>query len=221
MCFKRNLSKEIRNVRYQLKGIGGFILIPIVGLYILTPLSNIIVYLAYQDMDLLYDNILKESQFFFPLLSVWYTFFILQHCIEEPGHDLLYIHNRNKLFNILLPFMIYLVMLIPLFIVYTNLFPILWWLYIKIAVICLFYQSVTYVLAFLCGKISLSIIAILLYTIYVIASIDYTFFNISYYSVEVLPGFALLNEMKFYILMTILLFFCGSICNYYYPERNR
>lgn len=226
MYIKRNLIRAIRNLCFQIKGIGVFIFIPILGLYVFMPVKLQVEYIAYERLSMVYDLILKDTQFFIPLLSVWYTIFILHYCLEEPGHDLLYIRKRSKLLNVLIIYMIYLIMLLPLFAIYSRFFPEMWWLYIKIAIICLFYQSIVYFFSFLCGKIEPAIIVILLYTIYVIATEGYLDtshlnFNLSYFGEEVLKGIYLLCDIKYFMIAIAVLLVGGSICNYYYPERNQ
>lgn len=221
MHIKRYLKKNLFCTYFQLKGIGPFFLAPLIGLYILTPCSNYITWQFYREPGPLYTNILKECQFFFPLLSVWYLFFVLEHYVEEPGHELLYVGGRNKLPGMFLLYGVFLLLMLPLFFVYTRIFPELWWLYLKIAVVNLFYFAMVYLAAFLSGKITVSVLLALSYTIYVIAEESIGRTGVSYYRNQVASGWDLLWEMKGMLLLTVLFFIAGSICNYLYPERSR
>lgn len=206
---------------FQLKGIGIFALIPLIGIYVLLPLSNWVVYLFYQDMDMLYTNIVKECQLFLPMLSVWYLLFILEHLVEEPGHELLYVGGWNKLYQLLFPYAAFLLLMLPLFFAYTYLFSKLWWLYIKLAVIQFLYLSVVYVLAFLSGKIIFCIMVVLCYGIYVIMSDSIGTEFLSYLRLELATGLELFSELKVELVISVLLLGVGVLCNYYFPKRNR
>lgn len=221
MRVKEYWIKLLRNMYFQLKGIGIFVLVPPVGLYLLVPLSNWITYEFYKDMDMLYMNILKECQFFLPLLSVWYILFMLEHYAEEPGHELLYVGGWNKLCQLLLPYVGFLLLMLPLFIVYTLLFPELWWLYLKLAIIQFLYLAAVYLLAFIAGKIVFCVMAVLCYTIYVIMGDTMGIGAISYLRLQLAMGWDLWGELKGFLLAGVLLLGAGLLCNYYFPERNR
>lgn len=213
-------GKNMRNIYFQLKGIGLFVFIPIIGLYLLIPTVNYIVFWFYHDWDLLYDSILKECQYFIPLLSVWWSFFLLEHYVEEPGHELLYIDRRNKWFTLFLLYIGYLILMLPLFFVYTGLFPELWWLFLKLGIINLLYLAIAYATAFLTGKIVISVLGLLLYSIYVIAE-ESNFLGISYYNSLILTNGEFLHEMQGFVIATIIFFIAGVIGNHMFPERNR
>lgn len=221
MCVKEYWIRLFRNMYFQLKGIGIFVLVPPIGLYLLVPLSNWITYRFYQDLNMLYTNILKECQFYLPLLSVWYILFLLEHLVEEPGHELLYVKGWNKLPQLLFPYGGFLLLMLPLFAVYTRLFPELWWLYLKLAVIQFLYLAVAYVLAFFSGKIVFCVMAVLCYTIYVIMGDTMGIGVFSYLRLQQAEGLALLSELKGFLIAAGLLLGAGIACNYYFPERNR
>lgn len=221
MYIKRYLEKQLRNTYWQLKGIGIFNLIPLIGLYILIPISNVITYQFYQEPEYLYVNIVKECQFFCPLLSIWWIFFILEHFIEEPGNELLFVDGRNKMVHALIPYVGFIVLMLPLFIVYTRIFPDLWWLYLKLGIVNLLYLSIAYFTAFLSGKITISVIITLCYTIDAILEDTMEAEGISYYNSRVMTGWALFDEMKFFLLVIVVFLIAGSICNYYFPQRSR
>lgn len=221
MRVKEYWIRLVRNMYFQLKGIGICVLVPPVGLYLLTPLSNWITYQVYQDMNLLYVNILKECQFYLPLLSVWYGLFILEHLVEEPGHELFYVGGWNKFFQLFLPYAGFLILMLPLFVVYTRLFPDLWWLYLKLAVIQFLYLTAVYLLAFISGKIVFCVMTVLCYTIYIIMGDTMGIGVLSYLRLQQAAGVALLSELKGFLIAAVVLLGAGLLCNYYFPERNR
>lgn len=221
MYIKRYLEKQLRNTYWQLKGIGFFNLIPLIGLYILIPISNVITYQFYQEPEYLYVNIVKECQFFCPLLSIWWIFFLLEHFIEEPGNELLFVDGRNKLVNVLIPYIGFMILMIPLFVVYTALFSELWWLYWKLAIVNLLYVAIAYFAAFLSKKIVISLIFALCYTIDAILEETMGISGISYYNAQVMTGWEMVKEMKVFLIMTMLFLLAGMVCNYCFPYRNR
>ena len=53
MRIKRNIARNLKNIYWQLKGIGIFNLAPVLGLYVLIPLANLAAYGMGHDMDYL------------------------------------------------------------------------------------------------------------------------------------------------------------------------
>lgn len=220
MHIKRNIARNLKNIYWQLKGIGIFNLAPVLGLYVLIPLANLAAYGMRHDMDYLYVNIVKQCQIFCPILSVWYVIFVLEHCIEEPGNELLYIRHRNKLPELLLCYLAFQILLLPLFAVYTGMFPDLWWLYLKLCVIQLLYLGLAYFTAFLCRKITISVLAVLCYSISTVMAATVEVQGISYYKVIVNQGTDLVRELIPFALAAGVMLIGGCICNYYFPMRK-
>ncbi len=220
MRIKRNIARNLKNIYWQLKGIGIFNLAPVLGLYVLIPLANLAAYGMGHDMDYLYVNIVKQCQIFCPILSVWYVIFVLEHCIEEPGNELLYIRHRNKLSELLLCYLAFQILLLPLFAVYTGMFPDLWWLYLKLCVIQLLYLGLAYFTAFLCRKITISVLAVLCYSISTVIAATVEVQGISYYKVIVNQGTDLVRELIPFALAAGVMLIGGWICNYYFPRRK-
>lgn len=226
MRIARNLRKCIQGLWFQLKGIGVFVLVPVLVLYGLIPLIN---YLAYQFQihvpgagdGMLYDNILRMTQYFIPLLSVWWSLFVLEHYVEAPSHELLYLDHRLKLGELLFLYVAFLILMIPLFVVYTRIFPTFWWLFLKLAVLNLFYLASAYCIAYMFGKLLPAILLVLFYTIYVITESSVAVLTEEY----LMPlsekiGIDFLKWMTGYILLAVLLLVIGGIANYFYPERG-
>lgn len=224
MCVAGYLRKCIRGLWFQLKGISVFALVPILGLYGLLPFMN---YLAYRFQsvpsvgeNMLYDNILRMSQYFVPLLSVWWILFVLEHYVEEPSHELLYLDYRLKLGELLLLYAGFLMLMVPLFVVYTRIFPTFWWLFLKLAVLNLFYLASAYCTAYISGKLLPAILLVLFYTLYVIAESSTGFTEHHLLPLEEMIGPKFLEGMAAYILLDLVLLMIGGIANYFYPERG-
>lgn len=220
MYIKKYIVKNIRNIYWQLKGIGVFKLVPVLGLYVLLPLTNLLSYRINADMDYLYTNIVKECQIICPILSVWCIIFLLEHCIEEPGYELLYIGQRNKLFELLLCYFAFVILMLPLFFVYTRMFSDLWWLYLKLCIIQLLYLALAYFMAFLCRKITVSVLLVICYSISAVMTATVDVQGISYYCVIVAQGKEMLQELIPFAAATVVLLIGGCVCNYYFPQRK-
>lgn len=218
MRIKKYLDKCIRGLYYQLKGIGMFALVPVFVLYILLPVMNIFAY-HFQgsgNIEQLYDNILRMGQYFIPLMSVWWLLFVLEHYIEEPMHELLYLDYRVKLGEFLLLYFSFLVLMIPPFLIYTRIFPVLWWLFLKLAIMNLFYFASAYGTSYFLGKIIPGVILVIFYTIYVIAAGRQ---EGALFMLSLLTGQELWQAMWGYLLAALLLLLLGGISNYYFIEK--
>ncbi len=220
MRIKRDIVRNLKNIYWQLKGIGIFNLVPVLGLYVGIPLANLMAYSINHDMDYLYVNIVKQCQIFCPILSAWYVIFVLEHCIEEAGSELLYIRHRNKLPELLLCYLLFQILLLPLFVIYTGMFPDLWWLYLKLSVIQLLYLGLAYATAFLWRKITISTLIIVCYSISTVMAATVEVQGISYYRVIVNQGIDMVRELAPFALAAGVMLIGGCVCNYYFPQRK-
>lgn len=220
MRIKRDIVRNLKNIYWQLKGIWIFNLVPVLGLYVGIPLANLMAYSINHDMDYLYVNIVKQCQIFCPILSAWYVIFVLEHCIEEAGSELLYIRHRNKLPELLLCYLLFQILLLPLFVIYTGMFPDLWWLYLKLSVIQLLYLGLAYATAFLWRKITISTLIIVCYSISTVMAATVEVQGISYYRVIVNQGIDMVRELAPFALAAGVMLIGGCVCNYYFPQRK-
>ena len=163
-CLDR-LYKGLLNTYYRIKGMGVFALVPFFIVFVLIPGTVFLVMRYVGKMDLVYTCIVESCEYLIPLFSVFHIFFILYHFTEEPGNEVLYISDRNKLPMLLLPYILYELMLLPQFFVYTGWFGQLWLLYARLLAIFLFYPAFVYFAAFMFRGISVGVIGVLLYTI--------------------------------------------------------
>ena len=221
MCIKEYLEKNIMNLYFRLKGIGITAFIPILGLYIFIPMINLCVYAFHKEMKYVLANILEVTQYFIPLLSVWWILFVLAHYVEAPMHELLYLKQRIKLGEVLELYGVFLVLMLPLFIVYTILFPELWWLYLKLVILNLVYLATAYCLAFLFGKRIPAVIAVVFCTAYIIMEYQTGLAGVVLMPLQLLKGMEFMERMCGYLILIVVLMVVGSIANYFYPERNK
>lgn len=214
------MQTKIKSIYYQLKGISYFIWIPPIILYILLPILHYTIYSHEHDMDMVYSNILDNTQYIIPLFSIWYTLFLLYHFVEQPGCELLYVTETFKLPNLLLAYLLYVILMLPLFIGYTYLFSEFWWLYIKLCVVNLMYTMLVYAFTYTFRQIIPGILFILFYSFIGFLGDSDGIGRISYYCYELNTGYTLFGELKPILIVIFLLFIWGLIANYYFTKNG-
>lgn len=210
----------IKSVYYQMKGISYFVWIPPIVLYILLPAVHYMVYLKSNDMSEVYSNILKNAQYFIPLLSVWLILFVLYHFVEQSGCELLYVTETIKMHYIILVSLLFDILMLPLFVGYTYFFPEYWWLYIKLCVINLMYASFAYVLTYVLQRIIPTILWLLFYSSIGLWGDSNGIGIISYYTFDLMVGRMLFDELIPFMFTTIIAFFWGGIANYRFSQKG-
>lgn len=207
---------QILNTYYRLKGMGLFAMIPVIVMYIIIPVSNWAVFQYFRDMEMLYQNIILMCQNVIPLFSVWHVMFILYHFVEEPGNEVLYIFSKDKVKEFIVPYILYAILMLPLFFVYTRLFPKLWFFYLKLCAVNLMYMTFSYAAAFLMHSISVSIICILLYTIYQMSVYMSDMIVFHYEDVRLHWGEYVIQELVPSLVMSFIFLAIGKGLNKYW-----
>lgn len=156
-----NFKSRLMVTYYRLKGIGIFAYIPFIVVFLLVPLTNYAVYTHFKDYDMLYQNIITVSQNIIAFFSAWNSIFILYHFVEQPGNEVLYLEGRNRFFDIVIPFLIYIVSLLPLFVVYNFIFCSMWLYFVKICLLSFVVLMIVYVFTYLFHSISPAFICIM------------------------------------------------------------
>lgn len=166
MRVKKHMKLYTIRVYYHLKSIGLLFFVPLIFIDILIPLLNVLEYSKYGVGEELYINILQYSQWFMPLFSVWWIIFVLREYLESDGNELLYVHsNRCKLNDVLCIFFVYILNIAIIFTIYTALFPNMKYEFIKILSISILYLGIVYSFAYFTKSITITLMAILLYTL--------------------------------------------------------
>ncbi len=215
MRLNKWLYRHMLSGYYRIKGMGVFALIPLLVLYILIPITNYAVFQYFQDMEMLRYNIVSICQYLVPICSIWHIIFILYHFVEESGNEVLYISFKDKLADLILPYILYAVLLLPLFFVYTRMFPELWFFYMKLCAINLAYMAFVYCATFMLNSISVSVIGIIIYTICEMIihrnqNEGYDYFEEG----QNFIGFIQSNILP-YVVIAIVLFILGKLMNKY------
>ncbi len=198
---------------YQIKGIGIFGWVPVFILYIFIPCWSCSVYAGFQDIGEVYTFFVETSQYMCPVFSVWLPFFVLYHLIEQPGCEVLYVDKTYKCSELLVPYILYAILMLPLFGVYGWMFPNLWWLYLKLCVVNLLYLGIVYAFSYLFGQIIPGIIVVLLYSVLAFMEGSKNTGVFSYFSSVVNTGGKLIKELLPILVVSAILFLIGIIAN--------
>lgn len=198
---------------YQIKGIGIFCWVPVLILYIFIPCWSCSVYAGFQDIEEVYTFFVETSQYMCPVFSVWLPFFVLYHLIEQPGCEVLYVDKIYKCSELLVPYILYTILMLPLFGVYSWMFPNLWWLYLKLCVVNLLYLGIVYAFSYLFGQIIPGIIVVLLYSVLAFMEGSKNTGVFSYFSSVVNTGGKLIKELLPILVVSAILFLIGIMAN--------
>lgn len=115
-----------------------------------------------------------------------------------------------------MPYILYAILMLPLFFVYTRLFPELWFFYLKLCAVNLMYMTFLYAAAFLMHSISVSIICILLYTIYQMSVYMSDMIVFHYEDVRLHWGEYVLQELVPSLVMSFIFLAIGKGLNKYW-----
>lgn len=171
-------------------------------------------------MSNVYGTMLKNAQYFIPLLSVWFILFILYHFVEQPGCELLYVTETIKIRYIVFASLLYDILMLPLFIAYTCFFPEYRWLYIKLCVINMMYASFAYVLTYLLQRIIPTILWLLFYSSIGLWGYSDGIGIISYYTFDLNSGRMLFEELIPFMIITVIAFVLGVMANYRFCQKG-
>lgn len=166
MYFKRHLTFFFQRIIYHFKSIKYLFFVPVVMMVAVIPLLNLFSAQKFSVAEEAFADILKIDFMLFPVLSVWWSLFILKEYVEADGYELLYVcRNKIKLLDALLPFFLFLFIMGGFFFGYSFLLKDIWFEYFCIVCSCLFYFGLVYCLLFLTRSVTLTLMACLLYTL--------------------------------------------------------
>ncbi len=111
-------------------------------------------------------DFLLVSQFFFPVFSIWWSVFILREFTDANGSELIYtICHRSLLAYIIKPFLILLLNVAALLGICTAFCNIFIWEFARILSVCIFYFGMIYCVSMFSRSTSISLFAIIIYTL--------------------------------------------------------
>ncbi|MDD3185355.1 MAG: hypothetical protein PHT76_08675 [Anaerostipes sp.] len=160
-------DKSRRSIRRRFKGRrreqGILFYVPFFFNYILIPFVVFMTFQKYGLEDETYSNIANFSQYFTPVLTVWWIFLAFIKYIDGEGNEIYYVKNRIKLKEVLLFLGIYVVSTIVPFICYSRMFSGMWLEWLRIVVECIVFAAISYCLLFLIQNIAITMIPVIGY----------------------------------------------------------
>lgn len=165
MSVKEKLKIWSERLKLQWRGCGKLMYVPLAVNYILLPVTAYI--MARNSMYHDYGNAFVEQMFYFvPVMSVWWIMLIMQEYVEGDGHEVLWVYNKNKVFDVLAYTVLYLISLLPHLDIgvfyldaYIGNFTIIF-------AQCIFYSGVMFVLSMATRSIVPGFVFALAYTLY-------------------------------------------------------
>lgn len=221
MYFKKYLKKELWTLNLQRKAMGKSFCLPFIINYLFIPFIVVISFQKYgTEGQILYSTILLYSQYFTPVFSAWWIIFVFMEPIEGDGNELLFMDNKVKLDDFFRLLFLYILSIVPPFIVYTSFYSSMVFEYIRIIIECVLFASLAYFLIFLFRSITAAMISIILYCFFSIfgvkgvqlrllffdeRSIDWQIFSAKYFPIFV---------------ASIVFIILGALCNYKFNKYN-
>lgn len=165
MYVKRKLTIWLEKIYLQWKGLGKIKFLPFIANYIILP----IFVLVCARISGIYSKGIYFAQygsFFIPFMSVWWIIMVLQEYVEGTGSEVVRMHDRIKLPEVIIYFLFYLISMLPLFTIAnkywdTNMDEI-----ILLVTQCIFYLGIAYFMIFTFRSILAAIIPTLTYTLF-------------------------------------------------------
>ena len=149
----------------QLKSIRFMFFVPLIAVHLVIPAFAVATYLT--DPAELYDRILLVSMIIIPVSSVLWSLFILRESIEGKGGELLFIgRGRMKLFDCLIPFIMFYMTVIVQSLIYA--FTVDFGFVREIArmfFVCFFFFALCYFFIFITRSVALTLMVLILYTL--------------------------------------------------------
>ena len=208
MLFKKYLRISFVGIKAQ----HIFAIAPVAVAYVLTPLINLLFLKKYGVGYDLYISIICFTQLFLPFFSMWWVFFMLREYIEGAGSELLYVCDKNgQIIVTVMTWLIYIVMLIPLYIVYFICFRMMTLEFVRIVCESLLMLGLLYICINFLKSTSLSMIPVFAYIIANISTKKESVFL--YYTLDEIAGVGSLKKYFAQALFGVMLLLTGEICS--------
>ena len=164
MSIEGKLDYWLSGLWIQWKGMGRLKYLPFIVNYIIIPVSLYI----YWKMDAKYftDHINEQIFFFIPIMSIWWEILLLQQYVEGEGRELLWIHKQNKLLDIMVYFILYIVSLFPILKFVMDKMDDSYEVIPLLLAQCFMYTGVVYMFCLIFSSVAIAFIPIFVYTLF-------------------------------------------------------
>ena len=208
MLFKKYLRISFAGIKAQ----HIFAFVPVVVAYVLIPLLNLLFLKKYGVGDDLYISIICFTQLLLPFFSVWWVFFMMREYVEGAGSELLYVCDKNgQIITVVMTWLIYIIMLVPLYTVYFICFRMMALEFVRIICESLLMLGLLYICINLLNSTSLSVIPVFLYIIANISAKNESVFL--YYTLNEISGVSSLKKYFIQALFGAVMLLAGEICS--------
>ena len=164
MSIEGKLDYWLSGLWIQWKGMVRLKYLPFIVNYIIIPVSLYI----YWRMHVEYftDHIKEQVFFFVPIMSVWWEILLLQQYVEGDGRELLWINNQNKLFDIIVYFILYIISLFPILKFVMEIMEDGYEVIPLLLAQCFMYTGVVYMFCLIFSSVAMAFIPIFVYTLF-------------------------------------------------------
>lgn len=141
----------LKKAAYDLKSIRWFALVPLAVIWVVLPFINWYMISRFPP-EFTLANTLSQAQIFMPIMAAFPVIFVLRAYIENDGHEVLYIFSnvkRTGFLTILCVYVLYVLVLAPVFIWYFSIYGPLWYELFRTLVQAFFFASFSYALVYL------------------------------------------------------------------------
>lgn len=146
-----------------MKNIRGVFLIPVLIIYVLIPFVLAMTMKKYEDIRYVEENFILITQYFVPVLSVWWISFAFIELVEGEGNELHFINHRMKDNLVLLWLALYLILLAMGCGAASMWMDNVFLEFLRMAICSCFYVGLIYAVMFWSGSMTLSFLTVILY----------------------------------------------------------
>lgn len=211
MCIKKCIGSMLKKEFLLLKSLKLLFWVPIIALDVFLPLFALYQYRS-ENPSAEY-NIASMILIIVPLFSAWWSIFILREFLESPGNEVLFSRKKVLLFEISLPFIIYVIDAVAVLYGISNWFPKTVGMIKPLLIVILFLFALSYFIAFVSKSV----------TIALLINIVYVLINQVIYTKKPLP-FLYISAMQFdfkksytsfvpMLIVSLILIIAGLILN--------
>lgn len=203
-------------VFYQAKNIGWLFLVPLFIFILVIPILNYLQYMSTGISENLYYDIIKFSQWLMPFFSVWNVVFALRESVEEEGYEIFYMSSyRLKIIDVFGLFLISFILMTCLFVIYSFLFPNMWFEYIRILSISFLFLGITYGITYLFKSITPTLIILMLYVLSSILFVTHPPVFPLFYTLEIMSWQLFMGHYFILLVLGCIFFLIG-----YYSSKK-
>lgn len=177
MSNKENLKDNYEITLLQIRSFGLYAYFPYLLIYVLQPIFMCMILAAGYGFGQFYvaDEIVRETLYLYPPLSIWWHIMIVRQYLEEPGNELFYLYKKVKWDEIFRLYMIYAIsLIIPMF-VFSFFLGIVQGIYLTACILAIsfLYNGFAYWFMYLTKSATIVLIPVLCYTFWVISPYNY------------------------------------------------